>query len=287
MKRRDRRPAPPGRLITAGGLRWHAVEDGQAGPGLVLLHGYLASTAIWQPAIAGLAPTVRTLAVDLPGAGYSERPATAPYDLPWFAERLIDLLDAVGLERPLLGGHSLGGAIALHAAARHPDRVAGLVLVSPFVYAPPPPPGLRLARAFPRSMELFFRSPLGRAMVRGMVRRAVYSAGDHDALASASSSRLLDNLDADGGWAAASKVGLQAHAHSPQTDLIARIEHPCLVLWGGQDRAHSTSLAERLVAELPGPTRLSVFPGSAHNCHEEEPERFCAEVRAWMETLHS
>lgn len=266
-------------------MRLHVEERGRGGPGLVLLHGYLASTAIWGASYYALAEFSRVVAIDAPGAGYSDRPRGAPYDLPWMARRLRDALDALELERPVLVGHSLGGALALHTAALFPDRVAGLVLVSPFVYAPPPPPGLRIARLLPGPMRCFFKSALGRSMIAGMVRRSVYSQDNGDLVSKATARQLLGHLDAPGGWEAATRMGLAAHTHCPDSSMIRQIDKACLVVWGAEDLAHSPDLGKRLVAELPGPARLEIFQQAAHNCHEEQPEAFADEVQAYLKSL--
>jgi len=282
MKKNTSRPPAPGKFIDVHGIRVHLQEQGDGGPGLLLLHGFLASTAIWEPVLQGLAPFGRVVSVDLPGSGYSQRPSFATYSLPWFADFIVDLMEKLNLKSPVLGGHSLGGAVAVHVAQRHPHRVRALVLVSPFVYAPAPPPGLRIAKHFPGPMRAFFKSRMGRMLISGMVRRAVYSSGQGEQLANESASRLLYHLDAEGGWEAATKIGMQAHEHSPGVRMLKMINQPSLVVWGGRDRAHDVSMAEELVRDLAGPSELEVFINAAHNCHEEEPERFCSLVQQWM-----
>lgn len=230
----------------------------------------------------GLSQYSRVIAVDMPGSGYSDRPADAPYSLLWLADFVVSLMDELDLQSPILGGHSLGGAVALHAALRHTDRIKALVLVSPFVYAPLPPPGLRIAKIWPGPMRAFFRSRLGRFFISGMVKRAVYSSGRKPDLVQESTRRLLQHLDADGGWEAATKIGLQAHQHSPGAQMLKKIVQPSLVMWGGKDRAHDVKMGQDLVQDLAGRSELVVFQDAAHNCHEEEPERFCSLVHDWM-----
>ncbi len=263
----------------------HLQELGEGGSELVLLHGFLASSAIWEPMLEGLSPFGRVIAVDMPGSGYSHRPTDVSYTLPWLADFVVSLMDELGLQDPIVGGHSLGGAVAMHAAYRHAKKIRGLVLVSPFVYAPPPPPGLRLAKILPGPMRAFFRSRLGRLFISGMVRRAVYSSGRKQELVHQSTRRLLQHLDADGGWEAATKIGLQAHDYSPGIDMIKKISQPSLVVWGGADKAHDVKIAKDLVRDLAGPSELVVFEDAAHNCHEEEPERFCDIVHGWMQRI--
>jgi pimeloyl-ACP methyl ester carboxylesterase len=96
-------------------------------PTAVLLHGQPATRASWWPVKRRLAG-VRVLDPDRPGYGYNRQP---PTDFAGNVGWLMGLLDESGVERAVLAGHSWAAGIALLAAARHPDRVAGLVLVAP------------------------------------------------------------------------------------------------------------------------------------------------------------
>ncbi len=283
MARRDRRPPAPGRFLTAGGIRIHAVDRGEGSPAVVLLHGYLSSTAIWDRALEGLAPHRHAVALDLPGCGYSDRPADAPYDLPWLADVVLAALDELDPGPLVLGGHSLGAAVAIHAAARAPGRLAGLVLVSPPAYAPPPPQGLRLARRFPGVARAFFASPLGRACIPPLIRRAGFA--DRDVEVEQRTERLLAHLDAPGGWEAATTMGLQLREHSPDGPLLGSVTCPALVVWGEEDRVHPPAAAERLCADLGGPTHLEILADAGHNVHEEAAKRFVVAVESWSDPL--
>ena len=122
---------PPGRFLTLDGGRIHYVERG-AGPPILFLHG-LGGTQFHfsHPLFDALAADFRLVAVDRPGSGYSTRAADAaagPLAQAGFVARFIE---AAGLERPLLVGHSLGGAIALATALEHPRAVSGLALLAP------------------------------------------------------------------------------------------------------------------------------------------------------------
>ncbi len=280
MAPRPPRPPAPGRHLDLAGLRLHVVDSGAGEPAIVLLHGYLSSTAIWDDARLRLAEHHRTVALDLPGCGYSDRPTDAPYDLPWLATTVLDALDAAGLERVVVGGHSLGAAVAIHAAVRAPGRLEGLILVSPPAYAPPPPPGLRLARRWPGLMRAFFSSPAGRAAIPPLIRRAGFAGRDVEVRER--TARLLAHLDAPGGWSAATTMGLQLREHSPDGELLGQVRCPALVVWGEEDRVHPADVGRLLCADLGGEARLERIRGAGHNVHEEAAGPFADAVRRWL-----
>lgn len=118
----------PGRTFQVDGHAVHVVEQG-AGSLLLLVHGFGASTYDFEQLLGPLAETQRAVAVDLFGMGLSERRAEFRYDFAGWADQLAATLDTLGVEHAVVAGHSMGGAVASVLAARHPERVAGLVLI--------------------------------------------------------------------------------------------------------------------------------------------------------------
>jgi pimeloyl-ACP methyl ester carboxylesterase len=118
-------PAPPGRYVSANGLRVYYEEAG-AGPPLILLHGGTATGRTWQPQLPAFARQFRVLTPDSRGHGRTENPAVAlSYRV--MADDLAAFAAAVGAPRPLLYGYSDGGQIALEVGMRHPDLARALV----------------------------------------------------------------------------------------------------------------------------------------------------------------
>jgi pimeloyl-ACP methyl ester carboxylesterase len=106
---------------------FHRDLGGEGRPPLVLLHGMLGSSRNWQTAGRDLAERWHVLAPDLRNHGQSPHDATMDY--PAMVTDVIAWMDAVGLQRADLLGHSMGGKVAMLLACRHPERVTGLTVV--------------------------------------------------------------------------------------------------------------------------------------------------------------
>jgi pimeloyl-ACP methyl ester carboxylesterase len=157
---------PAGRFVDVPAARLHVVERGQ-GPAVLLVHGLAGQLCHFTYAIVDeLATQYRVVAVDRPGSGYSVRAPGASAALGAQADVLAALIDELGLGRPLVVGHSLGGAVALALAQRHPDHVAGLLLLAPLTHPvreiSPVFSGLSIAKPWMRTLVAWTLAvPLG------------------------------------------------------------------------------------------------------------------------------
>jgi pimeloyl-ACP methyl ester carboxylesterase len=238
------------------------IRPGRGMP-VVLLHGIGSDAAGWAPAMAALEPSIPAIAWDAPGYRGSARlpalrPSTADY-----ADRLAAVLDALGMPRVVLAGHSLGALFAASFAATRADRVAALALVSPAQGYRVPPGGDLAARAEARIGQL-------RAMVR-------------DADAAARAGHLMHRPQARpdmlarlrAGLAGLGLAGYAQAVHALATgDLVADaagITCPSLVAYGTEDIVTPPSGAARLMAVLPAGTRLELVPDTGHTLPQEHP----------------
>ena len=127
---------PEGRFLQVQGTRVHYLEQG-TGPCILMIHGLSGVAQNFGYQVMGeLARDHRVIAVDRPGSGYSVRHPRSSAALDVQADVMAGVIDALKLDKPLIVGHSLGGAVALATALRYPDKVSGLALVAPLTHMP-------------------------------------------------------------------------------------------------------------------------------------------------------
>jgi pimeloyl-ACP methyl ester carboxylesterase len=122
-------------LMARDGVRLAHFEAGPTdspNPALVLINGWTGDHGIFTPQIAHFAPTHRVVAVNLRGHGASDAPEQE-YTMAGFADDIAWQCRQLGLEKPVIIGHSLGGAIALELCGRHPDLASGMVMIDSIV----------------------------------------------------------------------------------------------------------------------------------------------------------
>lgn len=265
-------------LPLRSGLRVRALESGPPnGPTAVLLHGWGACSYSFRHALE-LLPNhgIRTIAVDLRGCGLSDKPTRrGEYTLDAYLADLEQLLDAIGVSRPTLIGHSMGGCIALHYALRRAERVERLALINPVGLAHVRLIGL--ARSSPRSLFRLLDGRLTpRALIRFILRHIAYG---NPALVS---DRVLDEYWAPTqlpgfGYAARAAVG-EFHWAPLDDTAVASLAVPCVVILGDSDRLirdpwpQARRLASAAVHELSG----------GHCVHEEDPSRVYAIIESFI-----
>jgi pimeloyl-ACP methyl ester carboxylesterase len=152
----ERSVPPVGKFVDVDGARIHYVESGQGRP-ILLIHGLGGHLHhMRRPLMDAFGDGFRLVAPDRPGSGYSTRPV-GQGRLSEHVRFIVKFMEATGMEKPLLVGHSLGGAIALATALAHPDRVAGLALIAPLTHAE------KVAKA--EFANLAIKSPLMRRVI--------------------------------------------------------------------------------------------------------------------------
>jgi pimeloyl-ACP methyl ester carboxylesterase len=131
----ERDHPPTGRFITVDGVRLHYLEKGE-GPPVVLIHGNVvtAEDFVLSGVFDRVARNHRVIAFDRPGYGYSERPQGSIWTAIEQADLLQEALDQLGIERPVVVGHSWGALVAMELALGQPDAVSGLVVLGGYYH---------------------------------------------------------------------------------------------------------------------------------------------------------
>jgi pimeloyl-ACP methyl ester carboxylesterase len=266
--------APAGESVFVDGVRWHIVERGQ-GSTVILVHGFLSSSFTWHRVLDALANHHHVIAVDLPGFGYSERPARFDYSAPGEAAALLRFLAVRKLEKVTLVGNSMGGAIAMLVAAASPGRVSGVVLVDSATPWTRPILLYRILRlpAAGETAMILLRKPA----VAWMLKNRLY----------ADPSRVTDKVIE--GWyrplrlagTARAALGLIRTRASGYERLPSMIRCRALVIWGAEDRMVPVPDGVRLARELRDAT-LVVLPATGHLPQEESPGEFLRAVEPFL-----
>ncbi|MDD9969431.1 MAG: alpha/beta hydrolase [Myxococcales bacterium] len=248
------------------------------GPPLLLIHGWINDHTVWRGVWERLAGEYQCLLVDLPGFGASDKPApdAYPYDVHAFVRAALAVLDAEGIDRAHVGGHSMGGVVALVLAATQPERVERLVLADAAAYPTPFTFKSALAK-LPVLGGFIFKYLYRRAAVSDFFCNEAYSGhGTLDAGTVAYLYDLLDPMPARrAAYASLMRAVTPVEAVQPH---IPQVQHKTLVLWGGDDRLIPVAYGQRLARDLSH-ADLKIIEGACHVCIEEFPEIAAGHIR--------
>jgi pimeloyl-ACP methyl ester carboxylesterase len=249
---------------------------------IVLVHGTSASLHTWEGWVRALKGQRRVITFDLPGFGltgpFTGQYTPDDYHGDTYARFVLDLLDALKVDRVVLGGNSLGGEVAWRTAYAAPQRVAALVLVDAAGPAFTPidiPLGFRLARVpvLNRISEW--------ALPRPLVEQSVASVyGDPSKVTPALVDRYWE-LTLREGNRRALRLRMQGLVNGEHAERIATLQQPTLILWGGQDRLIPPITAQQFKQQIAG-SQLVVFDDLGHVPQEEDPARTVLPVKAFL-----
>jgi proline iminopeptidase len=258
-------------------------EELGRGQVMLVLHGGPGfDHSYFRPDFDRLSTRTRLVYLDHRCHGRSGRPPVETFTIEQAADDAAGLLDLLGADRAVVLGHSYGGFIAQEFALRHPDRLAGLVLVDTtpgqlgstedpgFDQGPPPPrefvelitdqprSDAEYAAAMPRLIP-FYLHRVSWAEVEPRMSGVVFSA-----------EALVRGMGVLRSWSSVDRLG--------------EIAAPTLVLVGRHDIPTSRQQSERIARRLPG-AELVVFDDSGHFPWWEEPDRFFAVLEGWLDRL--
>jgi pimeloyl-ACP methyl ester carboxylesterase len=249
-----------------------------------MLHGLGGTKASFLSTVAALAPSYRTIAVDLLGFGDSDKPLGASYTPEFQARGLVELLDALELERAHFIGHSMGGRVALELGFRHPERTIGLVLMTPAMawlrerrWAP----YLRWVRP-----ELGLIQIAPRAVVEGVMRRMI--PGSDSPLGASAIDEFVRTYTTARGRAALYAAARNIYLDEPHGDdgfwtQLCELSPESLFIWGRQDRLVPISYIKHVERALPAARHVELECG--HLPQFERPREAHAAIARFLEKV--
>lgn len=268
---------------------WYRVAGREEGTPVVFLHGGPGQGSQTFARYVGpvLEPHLRMVYLDQRGSGRSERPWDDAYSLELLVDDLERLRQAWGVERISLVGHSFGTILALEYAAAHPERVERVVLAAA---APDLPAAMdlqcrRLERLEPetyvRAVEA--RPEGSRARCNPFVADRAFI--DGAMFPDPATQRLVEESDAADGLRNTGQIGRALFGAGGlmeyRFDRHARLTMPVLVIAGLSDFQTFVEPQRDLAEDLPD-ARIVEYPGRGHFMFVEEPERFAAELAAFL-----
>ena len=254
------------------GVRLPYVERGDpSGLPVIFLHGVTDSWRSFEPVLPHLPRAMHAFAVTQRGHGDADRPDTG-YGPRHFAEDLAALLDRLDLDAAVVVGHSMSSSIAQRFALDHPERTLGLVLVG----------ALRSWRDNAAIME-FWRSTV--ATLTDPVDPQLAREFQLSTLARPVAPAFLQTVVGESlkvparVWKAIFEAFIE---HDSSRELVT-ITAPTLIVWGDRDAFCPRQDQRGLVETIAG-SQLLVYEGAGHALHWEAPERFAADLVAWIDT---
>ena len=255
-------------------LNYFVTGDGEP---VTLLHGFTQSGRSWQEVISAMPAGRRFVVPDLRGHGETRLAPGAACTMETCAADLEMLWAHLGLDRTHLVGYSMGGRLALHVAARDPDRLLTLLTIGAHAgLEPEAREGRRLGdealaqRIEKDGVEAFVNYWAGLPMFAGLERRGP------SFVAQLRAERIRNTA----AGLAASLRGMGAGAMEPIWDELRRVTVPCTFVAGQLDHGYVAS-ARRLAASVPN-GRVEIVPRAGHAVHQERPEAFARVLAAHL-----
>lgn len=264
-----------GITIEVGGTPTNYHDHGEGAP-VLLLHGSgpgVSAWANWRPIIPALAKDVRVVAPDFPGFGFSLPPAGFPFTVSSWLGHLVAFLDALELPKVSIVGNSFGGAMALHLAVNHPERVERIVLMGSAGVDFELTAGLDAVWGYEPSIAEMRRIldifAFDRSRVTDELAQLRYHASIRPGVQECYAAMFPAPRQR---WVDALAVG---------DSRLAELEHQALIVHGREDRVVPPVAAQKLFELLPH-AQLHMFGGCGHWTQIEQTDRFVTLVRAFL-----
>lgn len=271
---------PDDRFIDVDGieLRYRTYgEPGPEKPNVVLVHGFANSLQTFRRLAPMLTQDFYVVAVDAPGFGLSDKPADHDYSNASQARVISGFAAALGLQRYVIGGHSMGGTLSVYVATSDP-HVTGVVLMNPGIITTGVPPITQyLTFPVPRLMAKTFGTREFREnfLKRSFLDPRIVTDGVMDDMMLAPRSE---------GYLAGTTTLMGQYETGDEPAMASQVKVPTLIVWGMQDTSKKPGELEEVQGLIPG-SRVARVEGSGHYVQEEQPaavaEAMIAMAQEW------
>jgi pimeloyl-ACP methyl ester carboxylesterase len=244
---------------------------------VVLVHANFSNLLDWEPWVLALKDRYRVVRFDMTSHGLTGPDPTGDYTLARTLKLTEDFIDALGLQKMTLAGTSLGGTVAIHYSASHPERVERLVLLSPGSLEGKE----RRARGGVPKVGYVLKYLLPRALPRFMLASGF---GDPAKLPESLVDRWYD-LWLRAGQREAQLDRLSQYKAGDIEGLIRSLRMPVLLLWGERNTTAAFSQSATFLELLSGApaVKFIAYPELGHMALQEDGARLGRDVRAWLD----
>jgi len=252
-------------FLPINGVDLYHEQAGTGDPVLVLVHGNVASARWWEPVWSSLTARYTCIRVDLRGNGRSACPGEG-YNVPQYSRDVRALLQALGHERVVVVGHSMGGAVAMDLAVQAPELVQGMVLLNSA-----PIDGLVTPEE---------RKPLIEQMIRDRnLMKMALAAVMPTAATGAFFEQLVDDAMVAGPTVISNYTSISELDYRAA---LADTQVPTLILYGLLDGLISLDMMERTRDSIPN-AELRIYEDIGHSPNVEAPDRLVADLITFLE----
>lgn len=251
---------------------YEAVGPAMALP-IVLIHGFPFSRAMWRPQVEALKKEFRVISYDIRGHGRSPV-GDGLFTIELFVDDLLGLLDELNISRAVLCGLSMGGYIALRAAERAPERLAGLILADTRSEADANAAKVLRAGAI-QSIAEKGPGPFAEEFVKGLFSKGTLAASRPCVEV------IMRIMNGNSGLGMRGTL-LALSARPDMTAFLPSIRVPTLVIVGEEDALTPPALSQAMAKAVPG-AELAVIAGAGHLSSLENPEAFNARLLSFLQ----
>ncbi|MGN6689505.1 MAG: alpha/beta fold hydrolase [Sphingopyxis sp.] len=265
------------RAVTVDGRTWPYLEGGDpAKPTLLLVHGFAGDKDNWSMIAPYLTRDYHVIAPDLPGFGENERNPDLAFDIAAQTARLKAFADTLGLQRPHVGGNSMGGWIALRYAIDYPDALASLILLNNAGVNGANESDLQ-KQAADETYNPLVLANLDDAdrLIAMVVHKPPYVPARLKPALYADALKYRDLLDGIV-WV----IAREGRDH-PLNDRLGEVKVPALIIWGRHDRLLDVSCVPVLEAGIAG-SRSHIFEHVGHVPMIEDPKATAAVMKGFL-----